>query len=60
MPGPCPVCANPLTRRQLEILILVARGQKQQVVADTLGLSIRTVKNPMAAILIRLRAANTT
>jgi len=49
-----------LSRRQLQVLILVAEGATDHQIARCLGLSTRTVSNYMAAILARLDACSRT
>lgn len=48
-----------LTGRQLEVLQEVARGRTQQQVARKLNLTVDTVKEHMAALRSRMRAAST-
>lgn len=48
-----------LTDRQLSVLQQVARGRTQQQVARTLGLTVDTVKEHMAALRTRMRATST-
>lgn len=48
-----------LTQRQLEVLQQVARGRTYQQVASTLGLTVDTVKEHMAALRARMQAAST-
>ncbi len=47
-----------LSARQVQILTLVAQGQTYREVAETIGLSVRTVKYHMADILDRLHLRN--
>jgi len=47
-----------LTPREREILLAVARGQKNREVAESLGLSEHTVKNHLKNILQKLHLAN--
>jgi two-component system NarL family response regulator len=47
-----------LSPRQIQVLTLVARGETYRQVAETIGLSERTVKYHMAEILARLHLAN--
>lgn len=51
---------RPITDRQLEILRNVARGKTNREVGETLGISERTVRNHMRAILKRLSSADRT
>jgi DNA-binding NarL/FixJ family response regulator len=48
-----------LTRRQREVLVLLAKGLSCRAVADRLCISPRTVENHRAAILERLQLSNT-
>lgn len=43
-----------LTRRQMEVILLVARDMSDREVASNLGLSVSTVKNHMNQIITRL------
>ncbi len=47
-----------LSARQVQILTLVAQGQTYRQVAETIGVSVRTVKYHMAEILERLHLRN--
>ena len=61
--GPRPsTLANPalLTRRQMEVLELVARGMHNSEIATRLYLSIRTVNHHVSAILDKLNARSRT
>jgi DNA-binding NarL/FixJ family response regulator len=49
---------EPLSERQMQILTLVAQGRTYRQVAETIGLSERTVKYHMAEILERLHLEN--
>jgi two-component system response regulator DegU len=49
-----------LTPRQLEILSLVAQGRTNRQVGEELGISERTVRNHMAAILRKLHSRDRT
>jgi DNA-binding NarL/FixJ family response regulator len=49
-----------LTGRQIEVLALVARGLTNRQVGESLGISERTVRNHMRAILRRLRSRDRT
>jgi two-component system response regulator NreC len=46
--------AEPLTRREIDVLRLLARGHTNRQVADVLGLSIRTVEGHRANLLGKL------
>ena len=52
--------SNDLTPRELEVLTLLARGQKNSEIADDLFISERTVKFHVSSILGKLGAANRT
>ncbi|MGO4852994.1 response regulator transcription factor [Phaeovulum sp. W22_SRMD_FR3] len=58
VPEPQP-CSN-LTRRENEVLRLAARGQRNKVIADALGLSEHTVKLHIHHIIAKLGVANRT
>src|SRR5690606_12375937 len=61
--GPRPATRdNPagLTRRQLEVLDLIAQGLSNQRIADRLGISMKTVEHHVSAVLGKLDAANRT
>ncbi len=49
---------DPLSPRQMQILTLVSRGQTYRQVAETVGITERTVKYHMAEILDRLHLDN--
>jgi len=49
---------QPLTRREKEVLALAAEGNTDQEIADTLTLSLHTVKTHMRHILAKLHAAS--
>ena len=50
----CGSPANPLTRRELDVLRLLAKGNTNRQIADLLGLSPRTVENHRANLLGKL------
>lgn len=52
--------ADPLTRRELEILTMIAEGMGNRAIARSLGISIHTVKFHIAAILDKLNARSRT
>ncbi len=52
--------SNDLTPRELEVLTLLARGQKNSEIADDLFISERTVKFHVSSILGKLGAGNRT
>jgi DNA-binding NarL/FixJ family response regulator len=51
---------EPLTRRELEVLALLGRGQSNDAIAAALSIAPRTVKVHVQAILGKLGAANRT
>ncbi len=51
---------EPLTEREVEILVQVAKGQSNQEIADLLVLSERTVRTHVSNILAKLHLANRT
>lgn len=52
--------SNPphLTRRQLEVLLLLAEGKKSREIAEELGISVHTVRTHIQGVLRSLGAAN--
>jgi DNA-binding NarL/FixJ family response regulator len=52
--------ALPVTQRQLQILANAARGQTNRQIGEALGISERTVRNHMQAILRRLSSPDRT
>ena len=56
--GPPPHPREPLTSREEELLILVARGRTNHEIADELYLSISTVKTHLASLMRKLDARN--
>jgi DNA-binding NarL/FixJ family response regulator len=51
---------KPLTQREREIVTLIAEGSSNQVIADTLGLSRKTVESHRANVMRKLGARNVT
>ena len=58
--GEDPRETNPLTPRELEVLVLLARGLKNSAIAERLFISERTVKFHVGSILAKLDAGNRT
>jgi LuxR family transcriptional regulator, maltose regulon positive regulatory protein len=56
MPGP----VEPLTRRELEVLGLLAAGRTNREIAEELVLALDTVKKHVSHVLDKLGAANRT
>ncbi len=55
-----PPTEEPLTEREVEVLRLVAQGQPNQEIAETLVISERTVRTHVSNILNKLHLANRT
>lgn len=55
-----PPTEEPLTEREVEILMLVAQGLPNQEIAETLVISERTVRTHVSNILAKLHLANRT
>jgi DNA-binding NarL/FixJ family response regulator len=49
-----------MTRREVEVLSLIALGKSNRAVADTLFISLNTVANHVRSILSKTGAANRT
>jgi NarL family two-component system response regulator YdfI len=45
---------NPLTEREMEVLLAAARGQRNKEIASQLGISVRTVKAHLSSIFNKL------
>lgn len=56
--GKTPTLVNPLTPREQEVLLQVARGQSNKQIAAALSITERTVKFHVSVILRKLNAAN--
>jgi two-component system invasion response regulator UvrY len=48
-----------LTQREFEVFVMLARGQSNQIVSDTLGLNIKTVSNYVTTIKSKLNITST-
>jgi NarL family two-component system response regulator LiaR len=59
-PSNQPPTPDPLTRRELEVLRLIARGLTNQEIADKLVVSERTARTHVSNILKKLHLANRT
>jgi DNA-binding NarL/FixJ family response regulator len=49
-----------LSRREMEVLVLIKDGQRNPEIADVLGLSTKTIENHVRSILQKLGAKNRT
>ena len=59
-PGAAAGLVEPLTPREMEVLQLVTAGDSNQVIADKLVITVRTVKKHITNILGKLGASNRT
>ncbi|MGB6583675.1 MAG: LuxR C-terminal-related transcriptional regulator, partial [Streptosporangiaceae bacterium] len=55
-----PVIVDPLTSRELEVLIMLAAGRSNQAIASELVVTLDTVKKHVSHVLGKLGAANRT
>lgn len=55
-PAPKPPPLNGLTRRQLQVLGRIARGQSTREISDSLGITVNTVRSHSQAVLSKLGA----
>jgi DNA-binding NarL/FixJ family response regulator len=56
--GPAAQPFAQLTAREREVLDLVARGLGNAAIAERLGISLKTVRNVVSAVLVKLHAAD--
>jgi NarL family two-component system response regulator LiaR len=59
-PSELPPTPNPLTERELEVLLLIAQGNSNQEIAEKMYISENTVGSHMRNILSKLHLANRT
>lgn len=57
---PAPINVEPLTRREIQVLSLVAEGQSNKMIGAQLSISERTVKNHLTFIMGKLSASDRT
>ena len=55
-----PVIVDPLTSRELEVLMMLAAGRSNQAIASELVVTLDTVKKHVGHVLGKLGAANRT
>jgi LuxR family maltose regulon positive regulatory protein len=60
LPGEAVDLIEPLTSREMEVLQLIATGDSNQVIADKLVITVRTVKKHTTNILGKLDVSNRT
>jgi LuxR family transcriptional regulator, maltose regulon positive regulatory protein len=58
--GSMPGLVEPLTKRELEVLALLATGRSNQQIADELVVALDTVKKHVSRVLDKLGATNRT
>jgi LuxR family maltose regulon positive regulatory protein len=59
-PPPLPAYLDPLTERELEVLLLIAAGASNREIADALVVAVPTVKKHVSNILSKLNATSRT
>ena len=47
-----------LTSRESEVLVLLAEGQSNKIVAERLGISVRTIEGHRARLMLKLELQN--
>jgi DNA-binding CsgD family transcriptional regulator len=55
---PLPKAGTPMTRREIQVIELVARGMTNGQIGDRIGISVHTVKFHMDRLLAKLNAPN--
>jgi len=48
-----------LTQREFEVFVMLARGQSNQIISDTLNLNIKTISNYVTTIKSKLKISST-
>ena len=59
-PTNAPPTDEPLTEREIEVIVLIAQGYSNQMIGDLLFISERTVRTHVSNILSKLHLANRT
>jgi NarL family two-component system response regulator LiaR len=59
-PATAPATDEPLTEREVEVIVLIAQGYSNQMIGDLLFISERTVRTHVSNILSKLHLANRT
>jgi NarL family two-component system response regulator LiaR len=59
-PTPAPATEEPLTEREVEVIVMIAQGYSNQMIGDLLFISERTVRTHVSNILGKLHLANRT